>query len=61
MRKEFNQDYYPDARFLYTADLIQMQNGGCPFEANDLSEDEWKWIGWFKRAGEKFSYDKMKK
>lgn len=61
MQGTFEQNYYPDGRFLHAGYLVQLQNGGYPFKPNHLSEDEWNWIGWFKRAGERFAYDKVKK
>ena len=61
MQSTFEQGYIPDGRFLHTGYLVQLQGGGYPFKGNDLSEDEWMWIGYFKNAREKISYEKVKK
>ena len=60
IRNTFDNNYKPDARFLHTAYLLQLQNAGYPFKGNDLSEEEWIWISQIKNARQKFVMEKHK-
>ena len=44
------EPFYPDIRLTHSMFLHQLQESGYPFEKNDLTIEEWKWIGELKSA-----------
>ena len=61
MKADHDCNYEPDAKFIHANYLLELKNGGYPFEANDLTLQEWKWIAELNTAIEKFSIFKNRK
>ena len=53
IKNDYKQDYIPDARFTHASFLLNLQNSDYPFDKDDLSLEEWKWISELKSAIEK--------
>lgn len=60
-QKEFDKSYTPDARFLFAMEMLELQNSGFPFSKNDITLEQWKYIGEMKTALTDYQISKIKR
>jgi hypothetical protein len=50
IKSEFITNYEMDARFAHALFLYNLQNAGAQFALDDLTINEWNWLGELKSA-----------
>jgi len=61
VKAEFNQNYIPDARFTHALFLLGLEKSGVHFTLDDLTLEEWNYLGELKIAIDQEQLKDLKK
>ena len=61
--KSIDKTWFPDARFVFAMEILDLQNAGYPAErlAAILTREQWSWVSQLKSAIEKYRMEEIKK